>query len=163
MLLLYFFLPVPFGVEASMMGISVILFCLGFFNIHWSLRLYTVGLLTTYMSFSLERVSYKNLIFYQKRLIQMLYELSFICASWFCGALLGMHVGIRINFIPSDYTFRLPSFLSYLERRLFFLTVAFGIFGFIWTNAFFDGLTVYQSIATIVENHINEKTKYRCF
>ena len=164
MLLLHFFLPVPFGVEAGIMGISLILFGLGLFNVHWSLRLYTVGLLTAYMLFFVGASFAQEFGFLSETFdSQALRALHLYVLLGFVGALAGMHVGIRVNFIPADQTFHLPSFLAYLERRLLFLTVAFGIFGFIWTNAFFDGMTVYQSIAATVENHINEKTGIHAF
>ncbi|SOC15798.1 hypothetical protein SAMN05880501_108144 [Ureibacillus xyleni] len=159
MIALLFLLPVSTNIEYGIIGASLILFILGLFNTHWSLRFYTVALLAAYMLFFIGASFLQDFGRLPETFDSIaLRTLHLYGLLAFFGALVGMHVGNKLNFIPSNYSFRFPKFFKYLEKRLTFLTIAFSLFGFIWTHAFFDKVTVFQSIAAAVETFNDEKT-----
>lgn len=159
MVLLRFFMPVSLYVELGIIGLSFILFFTGYVkrNTASSLRLYTIILLCTYITFFVGVSLIQELGSLPKSFdAESLRSLHLYVLSALFGALIGSKLGEIIHFIPFSVTTSFPRFFQYMERRMVFFLITFGLFGYIWTSSLFEGKTVYQNVSSTIVSFIDK-------
>ena len=154
-------MPVSLPIEIGIILLSLIFLILGFRRVNEYLQFYSQCLLIVYV---IGFVLLTNLQGFGKlpetfQFLQ-LRELHLLVLSGLLGGLAGIFLGGILNFIPSDKTFNMPSFMKWIERRTRFLTISILLFGSIWTMAFKDNMNIYHFAEAKVSQLLQDKQSY---